>query len=333
MAHLKRAIYCGVRMAWYEIAFRKTKYWLGSLGWFYTALSVLVGVIGGIAGLIPNFTSNPTIQSVVHSAALALIAVGALAVLAWREMVFNRRRKFANALPQHQAASERLVDLCCFLQARILDAADPTKRNKRWLGQARKMLEEIADDYAAIYSMLTGVRCRMCVKLVDVKPDNTGYVFTLARDRLSSTENRVHDKRRQDGLLDRINDNSDFLSMFEPDSPSRGYFFSEDLAAEENYRSSSINYWQNVAGNPNIPYKKWCLPYRSTIVWPIQPSAGEELGIPEHRCIGFLAVDSQSRGAFEERWDAPFGKALACNMYVAMVFYRELDGILSKEGL
>ena len=80
--------------------------------------------------------------------------------------------------------------------------------------------------YADVYSMLTSSRCRTCVKMIDVSKDDPEdiAIFTLARDQLSSAENREHDKRRAVNRLDALRDNSDFVQLWVPSSYKDHYF-------------------------------------------------------------------------------------------------------------
>lgn len=179
----------------------------------------------------------------------------------------------------------------------------------------------------------------MCLKLVELidightagsNPVTLERIslFALARDRLSATENRVHDKKRIELKIDTIKNNSDFLGLWEKGNR---YFFCHDLRELPHYETTSSNYWRNVEGNPNrnIINEKWVLPYFSTIVWPIKQEVNEQFGIETPRVLGFVCVDSRVSGAFDEQLHAPLGNILASTLYPILDLYTELSGAIS----
>ena len=73
--------------------------------------------------------------------------------------------------------------------------------------------------------------------------------------------------------------------------------------------------------------REWLLDYRSAIVWPIQQTQSEYMGDKEW--FGFLAIDSQSAGVFEEEWDAQVGAEIAEQLFVTLWFYKLMDDELN----
>ena len=72
--------------------------------------------------------------------------------------------------------------------------------------------------------------------------------------------------------------------------------------------------------------KDWPLPYRSTIVWPIQQRESRLLPLRANvGCIGFLAIDSESRNVFRENWDFPIGAAVSDSLFHPLKFYASLN--------
>lgn len=61
--------------------------------------------------------------------------------------------------------------------------------------------------------------------------------------------------------------------------------------------------------------ENWPLPYRSTIACTICQSPGPFVSTPKTVVLGFVTVDSESRGVFSERWDVPLVAALANALY------------------
>lgn len=290
-----------------------------------TFVGTVIGILGGTAAITPIFTNDAAYHQLAQSFALAGIAVASLVAFTAREFIFARRQKLANTVDKQNEAAKTLRDLTSFLLSRLEKLNNSETVERETLSRARLMLEDILEQYASIFSFVTSTRCRICIKLVNGLIDGEMYLFTLARDKISSRENRPHDKRRESELHDLLNNNSEFVSLFSEES-GLSSFFSNDLTTESNYRSSSFNYWKTVDGDPNTPSdENWPLKYKSTIVWPIRQDVREDLGISEMKCVGFLAVDSWSRGAFIERWDAPLGEALASNLFTSLALYAELD--------
>src|SRR5690606_4903994 len=129
----------------------------------------------------------------------AFLAVTSLGVLGYREFKLSRESKFAHILTHQEQASDILRDLRVFL--RKFDTAQPADIPQDLLARARNMIGEVLTIYADIYSTLISARCRTCVKLLDVgcadapSPDEL-FIFTLARDKVSTRENKSHDRKR-----------------------------------------------------------------------------------------------------------------------------------------
>jgi hypothetical protein len=299
------------------------------------AIGAIIGVLGGAAGLLDSFKANASVREWVLSVTLALTTVIALIVLARREAQLGRHTKYVATLRQQEEVTERLRDLRIYLR-RFGSGEEPPTREV--LARARKMVEEILTIYAQIFTSLISARCRTCVKMVnaarapDRKPTADDFiVYILARDTTSHNEEKDHDSRRLRDRLDPLKDNSDFVSLFNPKEGDNGFFLSNDLASEENYSSSSLNYRMNVAANPNKrKVNQWPLWYRSTIVWPVRRDQRDDLGITEPTCLGFVTVDSHLPGVFLAHEHVPLGAMLANALYPILDQYITLDGMIAS---
>jgi len=201
------------------------------------------------------------------------------------------------------------------------------------LSRARLRIQEALTEYAHTYSVIANTRCRLCVKMIRTRSGNEHedpsiddfFIYTLARDADSASENRKHDEKRRDNFLDQLKDNSDFLELWSQDIEDEGIFFSGDLRSEKEYETSSLNYRRNILGNPNTkPEEGWPLWYTSTIVWPIRQEKDEDLGIMHEAHHGFLTVDSQVPHAFDRDIDVPLGRILANALLPVLDLYTEL---------
>jgi hypothetical protein len=97
------------------------------------------------------------------------------------------------------------------------------------------------------------------------------------------------------------------------------------LKLDETYESSSLNYWNNIQRSGfKHNADAWKLPYRSTIVWAIRQDIRKDLGISNHRTLGFLAVDSLSAGAFERDLHVDLGSVLANALFPILEIYSNI---------
>jgi hypothetical protein len=293
----------------------------------------LIGILGGSAGLLDAFKANNTVREWVLSVTLALTTLIALGVLAKRETQLGRHSKYVATLHQQQEVTEQLRDLRIFLRRFGPSAEAPTAEV---LARSKKMIEEILTIYAQIFTSLVSARCRMCIKLVNTstprgeKPSPDDFlVYTLRRDTISQSQEEGADTERLRDKVDKLTDNSDFLSLFAPHAGDRGFFFSNDLSAEPGYSSSSFRYRMSDP-NKRQP-NQWPLWYRSTIVWPVRRDRRDELGITEPTCLGFVTVDSHIADVFVADEHVPLGAMLANALYPILDQYITLDGVIASQ--
>lgn len=309
---------------------------------FFAWLALVVGLIGGIVTLTLSVTESATAKEWILSLSLAAITIVALSALAVLGTQISGHQNFTSTLSLQNQASETLRDLRIFLRESVDDVGAGNAIPRGTLSRAQQIIEEILTVYSNIYSIWTATRCRTCVKLIDVGQRNGGtpvspetvILFTLARDKYSAKEQKKHDKKRADERLDKLNDNSDFLRLWDEEVDDDGFFLSEDLRKEPEYDTSSINYWRNVVGNPNRNTgDKWPLWYISTIVWPIRQEPREDIGITEQTCLGFLAVDSRVPRVFNSDAHPYLGKILANALYPILDLYTQLVSAESTPDL
>jgi hypothetical protein len=296
-----------------------------------------LGLLGGGASLAEPFAENDTTREFLLSSTLASITIMAVVVLAWREKQLGRHSKYVETLHHQEEASELLRDLRIYLRRFGNSQVAP---NPEVLARSRAMIEEVLTIYAHIFSALTSTRCRTCVKMVNVSvfhkhrmptPDDL-LVYTLARDASSQKEEQNHDKDRLTQGQDKLAENSDFLSLFDPEVRDNRFFLSNNLANESGYRTSSWNYRMKIASKRKTGgrYDEWPLWYRSTIVWPVRRARHEVLGISDPICIGFVTVDSRHTEVFSATEHAPIGQILANALYPILDQYVSLDQMIAS---
>jgi len=244
---------------------------------------------------------------------VSIVFILLLFFLIAREIMSSRKDKYANITEKHHFCFHTTRDILSFLNE--LDAEQLTKQQKEHAFRvATNGFIKVLDSVATIYSMLTGTRCRATIKTIYEKNGKL-FVRTLARDSDSYEHNYDNDKKRFDDNQDAIEENEDFELLYGDVKPGQSCFFSNNLIERRNYKTSSFK----VYGDPNKEMgwydrafcKGWTLPYRGAIVWPIQQKENRYFTFAAIGCIGFLAVDSGSRGVFKRNWDSWLGAGIA----------------------
>jgi len=189
-------------------------------------------------------------------------------------------------------------------------------------------LVRVLTSAAQAFSITTGVKCRICIKVIGIKDNSSDtslssyYVTTLARDSVSQEQAR--DRDAKEGQKHLIADNTDFNLILKRE---RNYFFHPDLQKLEHYENSSFKLFPETRK------------YASTIVWPIRYVYCENekdkdcgRGMNEDQDIyGFLAVDSYSRNAFSERYDVQMGSILADGLFPIFDMYRKYKSVTAAK--
>jgi hypothetical protein len=255
--------------------------------------------------------------------AVILIGFGVLLISHLIEQYQSHRlERYADITPSLHRVSHELRDLQSFL-----NFVSENERTTTDPGQFdmifRKHIEAILDAVVTVFGIVTGTRCRAAVKLVHVLDQDRAYAYTFARDGLSKSASS--DKKRHESRQDSIDENEDFWLIFRKQNP---YFFSNDLTRRVHYTNTSFKvygkppekkWWQS-----RFPAYSWTLPYRATIVWPIQQLESDSLKFETLGCIGFLAVDCPLPNRFREQSDVPLGAAIGDALYHCFVAWNAL---------
>lgn len=323
--------------AWFERLLNTASLWWAAirypLGSLVAWVATVIGIIGGGAGLLAGITQEQSTQHLIWAVALAAIAIVSFGVFAVSHMWRSRAQAIANTIGQQALASDLLRETRNFLRIHAISKRQGHNVPADVLGRARQRIQDVLTAYADVFSSTVGARCRMCIKLIRIKPtmgdeipaEDDFYIYALARDELSASENKRHDKKRNEEYLDALNANSDFLGLWSQDIADDGIFFSGDLRSEKGYLTSSVNYRRNIQKNPNRnDQTPWPLWYISTIVWPIRQENNDALGIEDYAQHGFLTVDSRARNAFDRETHVAMGRMLANALYPVLDLYTEL---------
>lgn len=261
--------------------------------------------------------SEGTFELILTSTISAILIL-LLVFLVIREIMSGRKEKYANITEQMHYSSHISRDILSYLDDVNVEELEE-KDKQRVFTVVTSSIIDILDRVSITYSMLTGTHCRAAIKTVYEK-DGKLYVRTLARDTTSYESNYKTDKKRYNNNYDLIEENDDFDLLYNDESmPGESYFFCNNLIKRRNYDTSSFKVYEEPGKELNwydiMFCKGWTLPYRSTIVWPIQQRKNRCLYFDEIGCIGFLAVDSDSRGVFNKKWDPWLGASIADTIF------------------
>lgn len=250
--------------------------------------------------------------------ALSLLLLLCLILLAWREIAYSRKARYAEALPRVHRTFHLLRD-SWYAHHHAHDSQMAVN------GQIESALSE----FASAMSIVTGVHCRACVKVLYVadpdtrQPGREWAVQTFVRD--------SHDPKDSVLSEDWVSENTDFEELLWKE---RSSYFLRNRLPYPGYKNSHWTPEQMERG---------LMDYAATIVWPIRKrlqGPDQKSGTPHatRGIIGFLCLDTRSRNVFNERYDVELGAAVADTLYVVLepiITAGPADGphIASTEGL
>lgn len=282
--------------------------------WFHVIYATIV-IATAYSSLWPDSTSR---ESLLLGAFLVYFAV-LLIFLILFTFKFARKSRYSEATKCLHSALHASRDAYHYLDWCKSDDHKKIQFNEKQLCSYMKTtLTSIAD----AFTIVTGVRCRCSIKVLGQDDKNQLFVKTLARDEVSRTECKQKDSSETNAHL--VSLNTDFCEITEGNLD---YFFVGNLTKYVNYTNTSMKKHNGFRG------KKWTLPYKSTIVWPIRYVYDEfETGNgndtnendTNEDLYGFLTVDSSSMNAFIERYDVQMGALLADALFPVLNAYINL---------
>jgi hypothetical protein len=287
----------------------------------WTFSAGLIGLVGSATTLVMAYSywspkaSRDAKPAVIF---LSLYVLVLMIVLIWREVVYSRKARYAEVLTTLNHTFRMLQQLAC---------NDVTSVDEIKSGCAR-----ITTHTAHALAVTTGTKCSVCIKVLedDLSDENRSKarpeVRTLCRDDGSERQRKLSDAA---GTHHWIDQNTDFYELHKNAGKlGGGSFFSNNLPGYNGYVNSSYE----IYGKPNqstfltnlFPSLFWTLPYKSSVVIPIsvsEPGARED--VPQS-VVGYLCVDSKSRGAFSKRYDPELLAGLGECLYPILNRYCDL---------
>jgi hypothetical protein len=243
---------------------------------------------------------------------LAGFVVALFVYAARQEYAYSRKARYAESLRYLGHAFATLQSLACDQESNV--------------SQIKLGCEAACNDLSAALTLISATHCSVCIKALKnadaAGADTRLEVVTLCRDansgaRETSTGGHIH-------FADK---NTDFTHIHERLGTPTGHFLSNFLPSIAGYQNSSFASY----GRPsqvNWPIigtilrdATWPLPYKSTVVVPISTERTE----PKYgKLVGYLCVDSRSRGAFRRRYDVEMMFAIAGCLYDVLGQYWDL---------
>lgn len=214
-----------------------------------------------------------------------------IAVIGWASFYRERFRRYSD---------KRYADaLHCLWEA--LQKFEELRNRNDLRAEEWKIHHTVITGFVAkAYSLLSGRRCRCCVKIVWPQAEVI-QVDTLCRDTPDSEPEQPFP----------VQFNSAFSTLVQ--EPQEKWFFGNDLQtlAKNGEYSNTRNQWQDR--------------YKSAIVWPLRTRATEPHG--EGIFWGFLCVDSRWPNSFCKETDFEIGSIIAAVLSLHIARLHQLNRI------
>lgn len=286
------------------------------LGWIVGAIGFLLSLLAGFK-LIDYYVADQNAKGMIASWYVFGLVTIIIVVACWREYQTIRKERYANIVPYLHQALHELRNIESYLELRKPGEGASANEHEQYVSHLRTMFRDVLDRLTLIFVSLTSTYCRASIKLT-YERDGQLYFYTLARDVGSEQKLRDRDRRRVRDNHDPLNRNRQFTRLFSPDEDC-WHFISNDLTAEADFSTTSMTaynpeYHQRVEPSRLIDRlrgHKWPLPYKSTIACAIRQGSFDQADNVEQVVLGFLTIDSESRGVFVERWDVQISFAIA----------------------
>jgi hypothetical protein len=285
--------------------------WYGA--WLAGGVGILAAYFVGFE-LLRDFVRT---QDTLHLAAniyIVCIAALALIITLFRQWTSIRKEKYANITPLIHQILHQIRDLNTFIHT-----AEPKGGSEQlyeiFIRDCKTIFGRILDQVNSVFISITSTHCRASIKLTYQKNGKI-YVYTLTRDQGSRQRHLKLDNQRVEADHDPLDENPQFARLFSDDHDS-WHYMCNNLPRESDFRCTSVTAYApdhatRAASQRRLP---WPLPYRSTIACVIRQSPFDLHPTINAEVLGFLTIDSESRGVFEERWDVQIMFAVADALY------------------
>ena len=223
--------------------------------------------------------------------AIASYFVVLLIFFLWFVHAYSRKARYAEALRLVHSAIHDIRDIAGYLERSY------RKKDRYVKSVVKESLQRCLDAVAMSFALVTGARCRVCIKVVGGSDPANAYVTTACRDKISAGDCHVRDTHEHQTHL--ISKNTDFNYIV---NGGKTFYLNGDVAGTHGYMNTSDEFYRGK------------LPYRAAIVLPIRrtfnvSSLNDAPNQPQ--VVGFLCIDSDSRFSFSEKYDVQMGAIIA----------------------
>jgi len=255
-----------------------------------------------------------------------------------REWIVRRGHRFASAQKNIHRIHHLIRDLNTYLDQSLERFDRPEDIDYKALKDCERLskasIAVILDKLVGTFNLITGTSCRAAIKGI-VEHEGRYFVYTLTRDSDSQHAYFELDRKRQQEFSDPLEENFDFLLIFDKNNVDR-WFFDNFLPTNDDYKNSQDRELATRRDGKStlvknlFPRMGWHLPYVATIVWPIQQKEGDGLDFEPPGCFGFLAVDANRKNAFEARFDTFLGAGIADALFHPILKLTQLTSKLDQ---
>lgn len=292
-------------------------------GWLAGAIGAILAWFAGFE-LLEKLTRDVAPEALVAEIYLGLLALAVFVFCTYRIWMTIRKERYANITRQMHSILHELRDVQTYIKTKE-PRGDGRAAYDLFLSNCRMMFSNALDHLNTAFTSLTSTTCRSAIKLT-YERNGKLYVYTLTRDRSAQKDCKSLDNKRVDQDHDPLEKNYQFAKLADS-KQEYWHFSSNNLMKEKSFLTTSPSaYDDNWASDLNTNgRKRWPLPYRSTVTCVIRQARFDFAEDQESEVLGFLAVDSQSRGVFDSRWDVELLFAVADALYAPIQAYLEVQ--------
>ncbi len=235
-----------------------------------------------------------------------------MGLLAYFIVSYSRKARYSEAMYCIHSAVHELRNASSYLDRCLIKPIE--YESTKFKESLRAVLESVVQ----AFNIVSAISNRTCIKVLGGEIGNE-HVTTLCRDPASHERNKSRDV--SEGQKHKVNLNTDYHLLVRAE---QRYFLSNNLKKYPNYMNTSLN-----ANDKSSNDGRWSLPYVSSLVLPIRYIEEESCDASRKdtriTILGFLAIDSQARGAYTERYDVEMGAIIADALYSVLSRWIKLE--------
>ncbi len=289
---------------------------LVAIHWVVNILTILTPIIIILLASRPSKEVPITVAIVVLGLLVFMFAI----LFLIEELRWSQKSRYAEATKSLHLCIHIIRDIFFYLEDETIPDDDRCKDISLSLWALAKT-----------FSLLKGVHCRACIKIIecvenglhgnlsDEEKLNMLYVTTFRRD--LNTERTQEYRLEGDSKENTLAGNTDFRKLFLREDNSERFWIHNDIWKDkktyQNTRLAKLNDIKDLG-------------YRSALVVPIrkttQTKYSEQQYSHKQDILGFVCIDSMTRGIFNKRYDPEVVALFADALFVLMkLWYKKKE--------